>query len=113
MSKDRQNNIYDRHQNKRALAKKERAKARHFGKEDSFNESFDEEEISWNSIEKDFEREIEVLGTLVETRGGIFLFFMKKIFLNVYWIKKFLFNLERVLLSEIRCTLKLKTGREL
>ncbi|MDD4352140.1 MAG: ribosome small subunit-dependent GTPase A [Candidatus Gracilibacteria bacterium] len=71
MSKDRPNNIYDRHQNKRALAKKERAKARHFSGENSCEESHGTI-VSWESINEIFERKSEVIGTVVEVRSSIF-----------------------------------------
>lgn len=71
MAKDRPNNIYDRHQNKRALAKKERAKARHFGAEKSYEESH-ETLASWESINEIFKQKSEVIGTVVEVRISVF-----------------------------------------
>ena len=71
MSKNHPNNIYDRHQNKRALAKKGRAKARHFGKEDSHSDSY-EATVSWELLNEKTGSESETIGTIVEARGGIY-----------------------------------------
>jgi ribosome biogenesis GTPase len=60
-------NLYDRHQNKRALAKKQRAKTKHFA-------SLKEEEIQQANIDLNFEVNIppenSSLGILAENRGG-------------------------------------------
>lgn len=71
MSKDHPNNIYNRHQNKRALAKKERAKASHFSEKKSYEDSH-ETVVSWESINEKFEPKSEVIGTIVEVRSSVF-----------------------------------------
>lgn len=59
---------YGRHQNKRALAKKERAKARHFG----VSEGSEKTHVSWESIEIDQTDEI-CRGIIAAMRKGIYL----------------------------------------
>lgn len=67
MSKDRPNR-YERHENKRALAKKERAKEKHIRSQERDRQN----DLNWQAFEQTESTAKLLLGIIVEIRGKIF-----------------------------------------
>lgn len=112
MSRNHPNNIYDRQQNKRALAKKERAKAKHFGISASQEET-GPEVVTWESISEGINFEDKVKGVVVETKGGVFDVLCKNDIVSCRLDKKIPFQLARRLVVWDKVYIQMENGEGL